>query len=87
MKLLLNNLRKKSKNLFDGKSEIIYKELPQDDPMQRQPNIDKAKSLLDWSPKVSRAEGLKITLDYFKSLSHEELYQLDHKDFEGYNKF
>lgn len=75
------------KNLFDGKSEIIYKELPQDDPMQRQPNIDKAKSLLDWSPKVSRAEGLKITLDYFKSLSHEELYQLDHKDFEGYNKF
>lgn len=75
------------KNLFDGKSEIIYKELPQDDPMQRQPNIDKAKSLLDWSPKVSRAEGLKITLDYFKSLSHEELYQLDHKDFEGYNKY
>ncbi len=75
------------KNLFDGKSEIIYKELPQDDPMQRQPNIDKAKSLLDWSPKVSRAEGLKITLDYFKSLSYEELYQLDHKDFEGYNKF
>jgi dTDP-glucose 4,6-dehydratase len=75
------------KNLFDGKSEIIYKELPQDDPMQRQPNIDKAKEILNWTPKVSRAEGLKITLDYFKSLSHEELYQLDHKDFEGYNKY
>jgi dTDP-glucose 4,6-dehydratase len=70
------------KNLFDGKSEIVYKELPQDDPMQRQPNIDKAKELLNWTPKVSRAEGLKITLDYFKSLSHNELYQLDHKDFE-----
>jgi dTDP-glucose 4,6-dehydratase len=75
------------KNLFDGKSEIVYKELPQDDPMQRQPNIDKAKELLNWTPKVSRAEGLKITLDYFKSLSHNELYQLDHKDFEGYNKY
>ena len=75
------------KNLFDGKSEIIYKELPQDDPMQRQPNIDKAKEILNWTPKVIRAEGLKITLDYFKSLSHEELYQLDHKDFEGYNKY
>jgi dTDP-glucose 4,6-dehydratase len=75
------------KNLFDGKSEIVYKELPQDDPMQRQPNIDKAKEILNWTPKVSRAEGLKITLDYFKSLSHNELYQLDHKDFEGYNKY
>jgi dTDP-glucose 4,6-dehydratase len=75
------------KNLFDGKSEIVYKELPQDDPMQRQPNIDKAKELLNWTPKVNRAEGLKITLDYFKSLSHNELYQLDHKDFEGYNKY
>lgn len=75
------------KNLFDGKSEIVYKELPQDDPMQRQPNIDKAKEILNWTPKVSRAEGLKITLDYFKSLSHDELYQLDHKDFEEYNKY
>lgn len=75
------------KNLFDGKSEIIYKELPQDDPMQRQPNIDKAKEILNWTPKISRAEGLKITLEYFKSLSKEDLYQLDHKDFEGYNKF
>lgn len=75
------------KNLFDGKSEIIYKELPQDDPMQRQPNIDKAKEILNWTPKISRAEGLKITLEYFKSLSKDELYQLDHKDFEGYNKF
>lgn len=75
------------KNLFDGISEIVYKELPQDDPMQRQPNIDKAKEILNWTPKVNRAEGLKITLDYFKSLSHNELYQLDHKDFEGYNKY
>ncbi len=40
--------------------------LPQDDPKQRQPDISKAKKLLDWEPKVDRKEGLKITLDYFK---------------------
>ena len=55
--------------------KVIYKDLPQDDPMQRQPNIDKAKSILNWEPKVSRAEGLKITYEYFKSLSHDELPQ------------
>lgn len=75
------------KNLFDGKSNIVYKDLPQDDPMQRQPNIDKAKEILNWSPKIDRNEGLKITLDYFKSLSQDELYQMDHKDFESYNKY
>jgi dTDP-glucose 4,6-dehydratase len=75
------------KALFDGKSEIIYKPLPQDDPMQRQPNISKAKELLNWEPKVERKEGLKITLEYFKSLSKEDLYELDHKDFGSFNKF
>jgi dTDP-glucose 4,6-dehydratase len=75
------------KALFDGKSEIIYKPLPQDDPMQRQPNISKAKELLNWEPKVERKEGLKTTLEYFKSLSREDLYELDHKDFGSFNKF
>jgi hypothetical protein len=41
--------------------------LPQDDPKQRQPDITKAKEILGWEPKVGRAEGLKITYDYFKS--------------------
>jgi len=48
--------------------KIIFKELPTDDPKQRQPDITKAKKLLGWEPKVSRAEGLKITLDYFKTV-------------------
>jgi dTDP-glucose 4,6-dehydratase len=56
--------------------KIIYKPLPMDDPKQRQPDITKAKQILDWEPKVSRAEGLKITYDYFKSLPTEELYKL-----------
>jgi len=66
--------------------KVIYKDLPTDDPTQRQPNIDKAIKILGWEPKVNRAEGLKITYDYFKSLSEEELYKKDHNDFEGYIK-
>jgi dTDP-glucose 4,6-dehydratase len=46
--------------------KIIYNELPEDDPKQRQPDISKAKELLGWEPKVSRQEGLKITYEYFK---------------------
>ena len=52
--------------------KIIYKPLPVDDPKQRQPDITKAKKLLGWEPKVSRKDGLKVTYDYFKSLSKEE---------------
>jgi len=61
--------------------KVIYKPLPQDDPMQRQPDITKAKNLLGWEPKVERAEGLKIVYDYFKSLSTEDLQKKEHRDF------
>jgi dTDP-glucose 4,6-dehydratase len=47
-------------------SKIIYKPLPIDDPMVRQPDITKAKKLLGWEPKIERTEGLKITIEYFK---------------------
>ncbi len=66
--------------------KIIYKPLPKDDPMQRQPDITKAKELLGWEPKVSRADGMKMTYDYFKSLPEEELYRKEHKDFKSYNR-
>lgn len=52
---------------------ISYKPLPEDDPKQRKPDITRAKQLLNWEPKVDRAEGLKITYEYFKNLSPEEL--------------
>lgn len=52
--------------------KIVYKPLPVDDPKQRQPDITKAKEILGWEPKVARADGLKITYDYFKSLPREE---------------
>lgn len=66
--------------------KVIYKDLPADDPKQRQPDISKAKSLLGWHPKVSREEGLKITYEYFKSLSKEDLYAKEHNSFEEYIK-
>ena len=52
--------------LIDTKSKIVYLPLPKDDPKQRKPDITKAKNILGWEPKVERAEGLKITLEYFK---------------------
>ncbi|MEM6342860.1 MAG: UDP-glucuronic acid decarboxylase family protein [Bacteroidota bacterium] len=59
--------------LIGSDSKIIYKELPQDDPKIRKPDISKAKSILGWEPQVSRSEGLKITLDYFKNVVTPEL--------------
>ena len=71
-------------SLTGTQQKLIYKELPVDDPMQRQPDITKARNILNWEPEVTRAEGLKITYDYFKSLSEEELYKKDHFSFEKY---
>jgi len=56
--------------------KIVYKPLPVDDPKQRQPDITKAKAILGWEPKVARADGLKITYDYFKNLPQEEWSKL-----------
>ncbi len=62
--------------------KIIYKPLPVDDPKQRQPDISKAKEILNWQPVVSRAEGLKITYEYFKNLPKEELNKMP-KEFQS----
>ncbi len=48
-------------------SKIVFKELPADDPKVRRPNISKAKEKLDWRPKVDRLDGLRKTIDYFKT--------------------
>lgn len=50
----------------NSQSKLIFKPLPQDDPRQRQPNLAKAKALLNWEPKVALADGLKETIAYFK---------------------
>jgi dTDP-glucose 4,6-dehydratase len=52
--------------LTGSKSEIIFKPLPQDDPKVRRPDIDRARRLLGWEPRVDRHEGLRRTLEYFQ---------------------
>lgn len=73
-------------NLTGTDQKIIYKPLPQDDPMQRQPDITKAKDILGWEPKVSRKEGMKKTWDFFKTLTAEELRKTEHRDFSDRNR-
>tara|TARA_Y100000031_G_C8035141_1_gene298984 strand:+ start:21 stop:461 length:441 start_codon:yes stop_codon:yes gene_type:complete len=52
-------------NLTNSKSNIVYKDLPIDDPIQRKPDITLAKEKLDWIPQISREEGLRKTIKYF----------------------
>jgi len=66
--------------------KVVYKDLPVNDPKQRRPDISKAREILDWEPKIDRAEGLKRTYEYFKSLSQDELMRTDHNNFEKYIK-
>jgi dTDP-glucose 4,6-dehydratase len=67
--------------LTGANQKLIAKPLPQDDPKQRRPDIGLAKEILGWEPKIDRAEGLKITYDYFKTLSPEELRKVEHRSF------
>lgn len=67
--------------------KIAFKPLPQDDPLQRQPDISKAREVLEWEPVVGREKGMKITFDYFKSLSREELEKHEHRDFSKRNTY
>jgi dTDP-glucose 4,6-dehydratase len=70
--------------LTQTSQKIIFKPLPADDPKQRRPDISLAKELLDWTPKVQRQDGLQRTYAYFKSLSSDELYHMEHKSFDQY---
>ncbi len=59
--------------------KMVHKELPKDDPKQRQPDITLARKLLNWEPMVSRENGLKMTYEYFKGLSPEQLKKTAHR--------
>lgn len=61
--------------------KLVAKPLPKDDPKQRKPDISKAKEILGWEPKVTRAEGLKVTYEYFKNLPKELIYS-EHREFQ-----
>jgi dTDP-glucose 4,6-dehydratase len=71
--ITMNDFAHEIIKLTGTNQKIVYHPLPQDDPKQRQPDIRKAKSLLNWEPKISRKEGLKITYDYFKNFTKEQL--------------
>lgn len=59
--------------LTGADSRIIYKPLPSDDPMQRQPDISLARKELGWEPKIQLREGLSHTIEYFKSIDLENI--------------
>lgn len=61
------NLAQKIITMTNSRSQIVYKPALPDDPKQRQPDIAKAKQLLNWEPKVPLDEGLKLTIDYYES--------------------
>jgi Nucleoside-diphosphate-sugar epimerases len=65
---------------------IIFKPLPEDDPLQREPDISRAIKILNWKPKTSREDGMRNTFEYFKGLTKEELLKKEHKDFSKHNK-
>jgi len=66
--ITINQLAEKIIELTDSSSEIIFKDLPEDDPIKRKPDIAKAKNLLDWEPRVDLQEGLIKTISYFKEI-------------------
>ena len=72
--------------LTETNHKLIFKPMPIDDPLQREPDITRAREVLGWEPKISREIGMKKTFEYFKSLTREELFKSEHKDFSNHNK-
>ena len=67
MEMTVKELAEKIIKLTGSSSALEYRELPQDDPVRRKPDISLAKKMLEWEPKVSLEEGLKKTISYFKT--------------------
>ena len=82
-----NPLAKEIATIGHSAQQILYKPLPKDDPLKRRPDISLAKKILNWHPIVQRNEGLHRTLEYFKKLPKEKLFEVDHKDFSKHIKF
>ena len=66
--MTIKELANKCLGIIKTKSKIIFEDLPSDDPMKRQPNIEKAKKYLDWEPETSLEDGLNKTIEYFTPL-------------------
>ncbi|MDD4655787.1 MAG: GDP-mannose 4,6-dehydratase, partial [Bacteroidales bacterium] len=68
----IKDLAQKVVALTNSSSKYLFKELPMDDPKQRQPDIRYARELLGWNPKIELEEGLKKTIDYFRNLERKQ---------------
>src|SRR5690606_22033000 len=66
--ITINELAQTVISLTGSRSRIVYKPLPQDDPLQRRPDIAKARAMLDWEPGVKLRDGLARTIDHFEKL-------------------
>ena len=64
------DLAKLIKTMTSSNSNIVFEDLPQDDPLSRKPDISKAKDILGWEPNVSIKEGLQKTIEYFKNVKN-----------------
>ena len=68
----IRDLAEISIRLTDSRSELVNRPLPVDDPTRRCPNIDRAKRLLEWEPRVTIEEGMGKTIDYFRTIVAEQ---------------
>jgi dTDP-glucose 4,6-dehydratase len=84
--ITIKDFAEEIQKLSGTNKQIVYQELPEDDPMRRQPDISLARKVLNWEPQVSRSEGMKTTYNYFKNLSPQELDKSEHKDFSAHIK-
>jgi dTDP-glucose 4,6-dehydratase len=71
--ITMNDFAREIIKLTGTSQKIINLPLPTDDPKQRRPDITKAQNILGWEPKINRAEGLKITYEYFSNFTNEQL--------------
>lgn len=70
--ITLNKFAEEIIKLCNSKSKIVYKPLPTDDPKVRKPDIKKARKILNWEPKITREEGLRRSLEYYKSIINQK---------------
>jgi len=64
--ITMSQLAEEIIGLTKSKSQVVYRELPSDDPTNREPDISRARELLNWTPKIKRIKGLEKTVSYFK---------------------
>ena len=84
--ITINEFAQEILALTGTNQKIVYKPLPENDPLKRRPDISLALKELNWKPSVKRKVGLRKTYDYFCTLNREELFEKDHQSFEKFNK-